>query len=307
LFKKSIELDSGQPRFFVLNPFTSLLVDLTLDGKIPTEEAKKYQQIIMKTIEKGLADCEKNRDCENWGIIKEYAPARLEALESIKGFYDCDYYVKKYHPVFEANPNDCETINTVYSRLRFGGCETTMAELQTINQAYNKNCKEETGPSCNDLLREGQYKEAIDCLEKAIAVMTDNKDKATYKLFIAKIYYAHLKSFSRARKYAREAAKLRSGWGEPYLLIGTLYASSGPLCGPGRGWDSQRVVWPAIDMWAKAKKIDPNARAEAQKLINQYTQYMPERGDIFQRGLQEGQSYLVPCWIQETTTIRARP
>lgn len=306
LFKKSIELDDGEPRFFILNPFTSLLVDLTLEEKIPVEEAKKYQLIISGAIEKGLAECEQNGDCESWKIIAEYAPARLEALEAIKDFYDCDYYMAKYYPAFQESPTDCETINTVYSRLRFGGCDPNSVQLQAINDAYENNCKAETKPSCNQLLREGKYREAIDCLEETIPTLSNNEDKATYKLIIAKIYYAHLKNFSRARQYAREAASLRSGWGEPYILIGTLYASSGPLCGPGRGWDSQRVVWPAIDMWEKARSIDPSVRSEATKLINQYSQYMPELGEIFQRSLQEGQSYLVPCWIQETTTIRAK-
>ncbi len=305
LFKKSIELDKGKPRFFILNPFTALLVDLTLEKKIPVEEAKRYQQIIIKAIEKGLTECEENGDCENWGIINEYAPARLEALESIRGFYDCDYYLAKYYPIFEANPKDCETINTVYSRLRFGGCDANSPQLTSLDDAYKNNCVVDTGPSCNDMLREGQYREAIDCLEKAIDAMSDKKDKATYTLIIAKIYYAHLKSFSRARQYARQAANLRPGWGEPYILIGTLYASSGPLCGPGRGWDSQRVVWPAIDMWERAKS-DPSTRAEANRLINQYSQYMPEMGEIFQRGLAVGQEYFVPCWIQENTTIRAK-
>ena len=305
LFKKSIELDKGEPRFFILNPFTALLVDLTLEEKIPIKEAKKYEQVIRKAIEKGLAECKQNNDCENWNIINEYAPARLEALESIRGFYDCDYYLTKYYPVFEANPEDCETINAVYSRLRFGACEASLSHLVALNDAYKNHCVVETGPSCNDMLREGQYKEAIDCLEKAIETLSDNKDKATYKLIIAKIYYGHLKSFSRARQYARQAANLRPGWGEPYILIGTLYASSGPLCGPGRGWDSQRVVWPAIDKW-KIAASDPSTRSEANKLINQYSQYMPELGEIFQRGLAEGQDYLVPCWIQENTKIRAK-
>ncbi len=305
LFKESIKLDEGKPRFFILNPFTALLVDLTLEEKIPVEEAKKYQQMIIAAIEKGLAEC-KGDGCESWNIINTYAPARLEALESIKGFYPCDYYVSKYYPVFEAAPTDCETINTVYSRLRFGGCETASPELQALNAAYTTNCQVETGPSCNDMLREGQYKEAIDCMEEAITKMTDNNDKATFKLIIAKIYYAHLKNFSKSRQYAREAASFRARWGEPYILIGTLYASSGPLCGPGRGWDSQRVVWPAIDMWNKAKSVDKTSAREANRLIGQYAQYMPDMGEIFQRGLKEGQSYLVPCWIQENTTIRAK-
>jgi len=83
-----------------------------------------------------------------------------------------------------------------------------------------------------------------------------------------------------------------------------MYASSGPLCGPGTGFDSQRVTWVAIDQWNKAKSIDPSVSAEANKLINRYTQYMPTRADIFQRSIKEGSTYKVPCWIQENTKVR---
>lgn len=89
------------------------------------------------------------------------------------------------------------------------------------------------------------------------------------------------------------------------MLIGKLYASSGPLCGPGRGWDSQIVTWPAIDTWRKAKRIDPAVAPEANKLINRYAQYMPDTEAIFIRGLAEGQDFKVPCWIQRSTKIRA--
>ena len=97
---------------------------------------------------------------------------------------------------------------------------------------------------------------------------------------------------------------MRSGWGDPYLLIGRMYASSGPLCGPGRGWDSQIVIWPAMDMWNKAKSIDPNAAEEANKFLNQYRQYLPTVEDAFLRSVKEGQNYKVPCWIQRTTKVR---
>jgi hypothetical protein len=125
------------------------------------------------------------------------------------------------------------------------------------------------------------------------------------KLRIANIYYAYLKNFPKSREAALQAARFQPGWGDPYILIGTLYASSGPLCGSGRGWDSQVVVWPAIDMWNRAKSIDGRTTSKANNLINKYSQYMPTVGDIFQRNLQEGQDYFVPCWIQESTKIRA--
>jgi hypothetical protein len=158
----------------------------------------------------------------------------------------------------------------------------------------------------NEALQEGRYRDAISLIEKYINEETDDPDrKAKMKFRIANIYYGYLKNFPAARKAAQEASRFQPGWGDPYMLIGTLYASSGPLCGPGRGWDSQVVVWPAIDMWTKAKSIDRSVASKANELIERYSQYMPTIGDVFQRGLQDGQSYFVPCWIQETTVIRA--
>ena len=122
-------------------------------------------------------------------------------------------------------------------------------------------------------------------------------------MLIAKIYYGDIKNFPKSRKYALESAKQNPSSGEPYLIIGKLYASSGPLCGPGTGWDSQVVTWPAIDMWDRAKK-DPAVAAEAKKLIATYKQYMPKKEDIFQRSINAGDSFTVGCWIQAKTKVR---
>ena len=120
-------------------------------------------------------------------------------------------------------------------------------------------------------------------------------------------YAKMIKNFSKARNWARQSAQYDSSNGEPYILIGKLYASSGPLCGPGRGWDSQIVTWPAIDKWRQAKRIDASVAEEANRLIARYRLYMPSKEDIHQRILEEGSSFRVRCWIQETTTIRAAP
>ncbi|MEL6805577.1 MAG: hypothetical protein AAFO91_17545, partial [Bacteroidota bacterium] len=113
-----------------------------------------------------------------------------------------------------------------------------------------------------------------------------------------------MRRFSSARNTARRAAELKPGWGQPYMLIGRMYASSGPLCGSGTGFDSQRVVWVAIDMWNRAKQVDGSVAGEANRLIGQYRQYLPFRADCFQRGISEGDTYLVPCWIQQSTIVR---
>ncbi|MEY3050936.1 MAG: hypothetical protein RLY31_721 [Bacteroidota bacterium] len=306
LFEQSVAQDGGKPRYFILNPFTALLVERTLEGMVPLPEARRYDGIIRSAIAEGLATC-KGTECDNWAVIQAYAPSRLEALESVEDFYDCDYYLEKYYPLFESQPGACEVILNVYSRLRWGKCPVEDPRLVAMNEAYQQACQTESGPSCNDLIREGRYRDAVACLEESLPNVQDDKGKAQYNHTIAQIQFAYLKNFPAARKYAWEAARLRPGWGEPYLLIGTLYASSGPLCGPGRGWDSQVVVWPAIDMWNKAKTVDPGVADQANKLIREYTQYMPSDEDIFLRLKKEGDAFFVPCWIQTSTTIRARP
>lgn len=306
LFRKSIDTDGEDAQFFILNPFTDLLVKNFQAENIDLAATQDYAEMIKQRIAKGY-DSGKNK--AQWDIISEYALQRLEAFEGVKGFYDCEYYAAKYFADFEADQSNCEIINQVYGQLRRGGCPQDDARLAQIQEAYDQHCKKVVPPSDSKqayaALREGNYEEAVIKFQEAADKTEENEKKATYLMLVAKVHYAHLKDFPKARKAALEAANFRANWGEPYLLIGRLYASSGPLCGPGRGWDSQIVVWPAIDKWNYAKKIDPEAAEEANKWIGRYRQYMPSREDIFQRNLQDNQTFRVPCWIQENTTIRA--
>jgi len=303
--KKAIDHYGENAQDFNINPFIAMLVDMHYEEKVSDEEAKEYAALIQKAIAKGQKNC-KGEACERWAIVAEYVPLRMEYFESVKGFYDCNYYVNKYYPQFQNNQEDCDIIRTVFSRLRFGGCDLASPEMVELEAVYKQNCGT-VGPlkGVYDKLRDGDYKGAISTAQEVIDGSSDQEFKATTNLLIAKIYFSHLKNFSQARQYARKAAKLKSNWGAPYILIGTLYASSGPLCGPGRGWDSQVVTWPAIDKWQYAKKIDPSVAAEANKLINNYIRFMPSTEQIFTRTLKEGDSYKVGCWIQERTIIRA--
>jgi tetratricopeptide (TPR) repeat protein len=305
MFKSAMDKDGMKTPDFVLNPMASLLVELYDAGEIDQEEAYKYQDLIRNRLTKGLEEC-KGTACDRWAIIEEYAPVRLEYFETVKGFYDCDYYLEKYYPEFEANPDDCDVVRTVYSRLNFADCPKDNPKFKELIRVGNENCKPEPGPAelAYILLREGKYEESIEAFKKAIEEEENVDKKAQYTLTIAKIYNVHLRNFSRARSWAEKAAELKSGWGEPYILIGRMYASSGPLCGPGRGWDSQIVTWPAIDMWQKAKRVDPSVAGEANEWIGRYSQYMPNKEDVFIRNLKAGQSYYVGCWIQRSTTIR---
>ena len=306
-FKMNFDVNGKKADYFVVNPFTKILADRIIAEQISFEDGRKYAKLISQTVEHGLENC-KGTLCDAWDIINEYAPARLESLEGIDGFYDCEYYTNKYYYRFAEDPTNCDMINLVGRRLKRGGCSEMDPNLIAATEAYKEHCYVAPDPGekgrGNEAYRNGLYNEAITHYTNHINSVEDVEEKAKIEFLISQIYYRDLKNFPQSRTHALKAAEYKPNWGEPFMLIGKLYASSGPLCGSGRGWNSQVVTWAAIDKFQYAKKIDPSVAAEANKWIGQYSKYMPKKEDIFQRRIKAGDTFRVPCWIQENTRVR---
>ena len=116
--------------------------------------------------------------------------------------------------------------------------------------------------------------------------------------------YENMGSLSRARDIYRRAAQVDPTNGEPYLLIGMLYAgSSKQFSGE---IESGAVYWAAVDKCLKAKQLDPSCADKANALIRAYSAAFPTMEKIFFNDYNEGQSFQVGGWIGETTTIRAK-
>lgn len=308
-FKAHVDAKGLQSEYFVVNPFSNMLFDRVVAGTISREEGVRYAKLILSIVQNGMATCQ-GKQCDTWKIIQDYAPVQIELLEGVEDFFDCEYYISKYMPLVDAYPDSCELVNTAYARLFRGGCDSKGPELMKLADIKSKKCY--TAPESPGLAKQGydaylqgRYREAIQKFEQFAEESSDKSIKAKYYLLISKIYYGDLKNFSKSRQYARLAASHKPNWGEPYMLIGKLYASSGPLCGPGTGWDSQIVTWVAIDQFQYAKSIDPSVAAEANQWIARYSQYMPKTEDLFFRNIKKGSKYFVPCWIQEETTVRS--
>jgi tetratricopeptide (TPR) repeat protein len=306
MFKKSTDMNNGKMDYFIINPFVKLISDRVANGKETLVEGSKYATYAYQSIQFGLKNCT-TKTCESWKIVEDYASNLLTDMEATDKFYSCQYYKEKYYTLFKEFPDSCEVINLAYSRMIRGGCSKQDEGLMQIQEAKNK-CTETV--SSNNLIQaynayqNGQYSESVRLYEKQINESSNIEMKAKYLMIIASIYYRDLRNFSKARQYAYDAAKIKPNYGQPYILIGKLYASSGSLCGQGRGWDSQVITWAALDKWEYAKSIDVSSAKEANDLIAQYKKYMPSKEEVFQRNLKEGQSYIVPCWIKETTKIR---
>ena len=67
------------------------------------------------------------------------------------------------------------------------------------------------------------------------------------------------------------------------------------------------MIWPAMDNWEYAKKIDPSVTSEADQLIDEYWNYMPTKEDLFMRGLRTGDTFYVSNdWFGINTRVRSR-
>jgi hypothetical protein len=114
-----------------------------------------------------------------------------------------------------------------------------------------------------------------------------------------------LDQYAKARENALKAAEHKKDWGQPYLLIGNLYAVSSNVCS-GSEVDKVSVFWAAVDKFAYAKNIDPKVTDEANNLIAKYSVYFPNNETLFFYSLKQGDNYTVKCWINENTRVRQR-
>ncbi len=283
------------------------------DQKINKDELTESFEVIDGIIQHNLA----NGDTKT---IADYEKAQEEiqpAYENLIGIMttskvtiaSCSDAKGHFLPKYEADKNNLDNIKGLFGYMLKYKCYDDPVFLE-VTQKYN-----ELEPKASRLKiqgniyrKKGDVSNALKYYQLSFEQETDNIKKAKLKMLMANMaaYEQANKDFPTAREHALEAAQLNPNWGKPYILIGRMYAGSGKLCGPGTGFESQKVLWPAMDMWNKAKQVDPASADEAQKYINQYYQYLPEKKDLFQRGISVGQAYSIKCWIGGTSKARVK-
>jgi hypothetical protein len=147
-------------------------------------------------------------------------------------------------------------------------------------------------------------------IEKTSVIMDESAEYDTLNskalaAFNLAVQSAEKNDFVTARNYALEAAGIKPGWGDPFILIGNLYATSSYICNKDE-LQQKSVFWVAVDQFIKAKNVDTSLAIRANDLISRYMQYFPNAEDAFFYGISEGQEYTVGCWINEKTRIRLR-
>ena len=218
------------------------------------------------------------------------------------GAANCESLQAIYAPQVEANKENLDYLKQVITVMAKIGCRDQEAYMAAAEYAHNIEPTAGSAAGCaNRYFKRGDSNKAIEFMDQAIELETDDLKKAEYCFTTAQILFT-TKQLSKAKNYANKAISLNSNYGAPYILIGQMYASSNK-------WSEEPAMnkctyFAAIDKFQRAKAVDPSVAEEANKLIATYSAYTPKAEDLFFIGLKKGDSVNIGGWINETTTIR---
>lgn len=312
VLEAAVEAGGNATEYSALDPLARIAVYQFQKGKIDKDKARAIYEKINAIADHNIEN--NQRLGSYYEQTKGAANGVFAAIET--EIFDCDFFVNKMKPDYDEDPDNIENMKYFIITLKKQGCEPgSNAFLDELEAKYAKYAAETNaqrqaefeannpGVIANKLYKEGKFAEAIAKYREALDAETDDSKKAGYYFSIASIQGRKLGQNGQARTNAYNAAKLRPNWGRPYMLIGDLYAKSSRNCGKD-GYTRGLAVIAAIDKYRKAKSIDSEVTAEANKKIGIYSGSIPPKEDVFMRGKQGGKKDKVGCWIGETVTVR---
>ncbi len=248
-------------------------------------------------------------------ISKQKSPERIEMLNkasttcveivSQSGFTDCIKLQEVLTAKYDMLKDNIEGLERILALMDAFDCTQSPLYAKVAEQNYTLN------PSAKASYLLAKYfikKNAFDkAKEYYLKTISQGDEELQAKCFyeLAVVTFSHYKNSLEARKYARNALQIKNDWGNPYILIGNIYAHESRKYGDN-DFEHQTVYWVAIDQFKKAKAVDPACAPEADKQINLYSQYLPDKETGFFHGIQEGENYTVGSWINEKTIVRYR-
>ncbi len=268
----------------------------------------KTDVIELYAILKAIADYNiKNGKSEK--KINNYKTSNENLLQFFKEVASCEDLVTAFKPRFEANQNDAEMIRGVLELLNAKECEDSDFYIAVAKRL------QELSPSplaawsiANWYVKKQKCPEAIDYYLEAFALADSlpEVDKAPFKIKAAlRAGYCYLSNgqYAKAKLMASRALSVDKSNGEAYMMIGDAYFGGASSCGDN-DCDKRAGNWAAVDKYQIALAKDPSLKEKIGNKIAKAKSRFPGKQDCFFYGINEGDSYTVKGWINETTTAR---
>ncbi len=298
--EKSIELAGEDSELAVLFMHFTNVARLFQFNQFGKDKVVETYGEIGALADKIGANAKTDKEKAGYATVKE----KIEQVFQSSGAADCEALISIYTRKFDEVSNDVEALKKMLRMLNRQGCDNSDIYTRASERLYNLEPSAEAAYNMAKMFfMKDETAKAKEYFLKAIDEETDQVQVATYYDQLARVLYKE-KSFSEARKYARNAINANP-MGSTYSLIGLIYASAAKSFSDDT-FIRSTVFWLAVDYFQKAKKADTTITGEANRLINTYSGYFPGAEDAFFRGLKNGDIYKIEGWIDETTTVRTK-
>ena len=299
--KQAIDLDGNNSNYAFIDTYFPLVIKMVQNGKLEESTILEEYGRLMEIVDYNI---QVNTEMANEKLLNNFNATKSNLDVAVQPYANCEDLVRIYQPKFDADPENVELLTKIAETLEKRKSDDSPLYLAVAVNLHKINPSPESAYLIGKkYLAEKDYSQAATYLLQS--TKSENKDWAHQSyIYLAQIMNMN-KNYEQGRTYARKAYELDKTDGEPFIIIGQLYAASAKDCGAG-DLESKAAFWAAVDQFEKAKSVDPSIAAKANELINAYSHYFPTVEIIFFNGYEEGQSYtLDKCWIGETTKIRA--
>ena len=272
--------------------YMKIILELNADGNLSDEELIDNYNKVNDYISSAIKITNNEELAKARDVIDDSFAASSAA--------SCENLLKIYGEKYEANKNDDEFLRKLTRMLNRKECTDSELFEKASEQQYALKPSADAAYNMAKLFfKRDNFDKAVEYFGHAISSETDPIDKANYNYQLGGIMLTKYKKYTDAKKYALEASRLRPDWGAPYILLANIYAN-GPKCGDD-DFEQRYVYWVVVDKLQKAKAVDPDVTTTVNSLISQYSQHFPKKEEAFFRGINEGDTVNVGCWINEST------
>ncbi len=297
--QKSIEQRGKETELPVLVLLMQTTRSLFLMNEIPKETVVKNYNTSNKILESIKTEETDKERLKNAVEVQAF----VEEIFGSSGAADCEALVNIFAPQFEDNKNDADFVKNMLRRLRAANCDETDLFAQATQQLYQLEPSAEAAFNmARRHLKRNETEKAKEYYQEAMNQETNKELLSKYYYEYAVLIFAKENDLQGARKYARQALEINPDYCEAIMLIGDIYAAASRNFGEN-DFEKASVFWLAVDYYERARSYGDCA-VDASKKANDYRKYFPSKEEAFFLGLQEGQTYKVGGWINETTKIR---
>ena len=302
--KEAIEIEGNNSNYAFIDGYFSTTINMAKAGKIDESVILDVYSQLMDIVEYNInvkyAEGSTEKDSEKQ--LANYTQTKANLEGGVQPYANCEDLIRIYQKKYDADPDNVELLNKIATVLAARNCDKSDLYLNVAIKLHRLNPSPESAYFIGKrYLADQEYSKATSYLIEATKSQDVKSAEQAYK-YLAQIMLKEGR-WEQGRAYARKAIELDKTDGEPYMIIGYLYASSGKDCNSDP-LHAKAVLWAAVDKFQKAKEVDPSIASKANEMIRDYSKMFPTSEDAFFYNVFEGDTYEVGCWINETTKAR---